>query len=215
MILGKKRPPKKAAEGSRLTIPPHLVPLTLKQKAFLDAYLTNGFNGTQAAKAAGYDAEPPILAGIAHENLRKPNVREQIRIFELENQRKFKATLDDIEQFLLAVFYFDPLEANEVGSRGCNPLTWDQMPKHVRLAIQDVSRTETEVGTRYQVKPYDKMAAVDRLAKYCGLQKGPDGAGSDARRGIIEAALARVRGRAAKRGDGSGEGSTGHSQGGE
>lgn len=52
--------------------------MTDKQKAFVAAYLSNGFNGTRAAQAAGYKGDDNTLAAIASENLRKPKIRQAI-----------------------------------------------------------------------------------------------------------------------------------------
>jgi hypothetical protein len=45
--------------------------LTVKQKAWLEAYLSNGFNATRAALAAGYRGSDHTLRQIGHENSRK------------------------------------------------------------------------------------------------------------------------------------------------
>lgn len=47
--------------------------LTAKQQAFCYHYLSNGFNGTRAAIAAGYPEKS--AAEIAYENLRKPHIK--------------------------------------------------------------------------------------------------------------------------------------------
>lgn len=53
--------------------------LTLKQKLFAEAYVTNGGNGVRAAAAAGYNSDKyNVLAAIASENLRKPEIRAYI-----------------------------------------------------------------------------------------------------------------------------------------
>jgi phage terminase small subunit len=51
--------------------------LTWKQRVFINAYLTNGFNGTQAALAAGYSRRWARM--IAHENLSKHYIQDEIR----------------------------------------------------------------------------------------------------------------------------------------
>jgi phage terminase small subunit len=53
-----------------------LPPLTNKQEAFVDHYIASGFNGTKAAKDAGYSEKSAAV--IATENLRKPNVAHSI-----------------------------------------------------------------------------------------------------------------------------------------
>jgi phage terminase small subunit len=53
------------------------VALTTKQQAFVEAYLSNGFNATQAALSAGYSEKTAY--SIASENLRKPEIAEAIQ----------------------------------------------------------------------------------------------------------------------------------------
>ncbi len=48
--------------------------LTTKQKAFVEAYLANGFNGVKASRAAGYAGDANVLAVTASDNLRKPKI---------------------------------------------------------------------------------------------------------------------------------------------
>lgn len=53
--------------------------LTLKQKAFAEAYVTNGGVGVRAAQVARYDStDYNTLAAIASENLKNPKVRRYI-----------------------------------------------------------------------------------------------------------------------------------------
>lgn len=44
-----------------------------KQKEFINAYLTNGYNGTRAALAAGYSKD--VCYQQAYENLNKPDIK--------------------------------------------------------------------------------------------------------------------------------------------
>ena len=48
--------------------------LTTKQRLFVESYLSNGFNATEAARAAGYKGDSRTLAVVGFENLRKPNI---------------------------------------------------------------------------------------------------------------------------------------------
>lgn len=51
--------------------------LTTKQQAFVEAYLSNGFNATQAALSAGYSEK--TARSIGSENLTKPDISEVIQ----------------------------------------------------------------------------------------------------------------------------------------
>jgi len=52
--------------------------LTRKRQAFVDAYFVCGFNGTAAARMAGYSGNDATLAQIAYENLRIPEIASAI-----------------------------------------------------------------------------------------------------------------------------------------
>lgn len=48
--------------------------LTTKQRLFIESYLSNGFNATEAARAAGYKGTENTLSSVGYENLRKPEI---------------------------------------------------------------------------------------------------------------------------------------------
>jgi hypothetical protein len=52
--------------------------LTGKQRIFVEAYLSNGFNATDAARQAGYKGEESTLSSVGYENLRKPDIAVEI-----------------------------------------------------------------------------------------------------------------------------------------
>lgn len=55
---------------------PTLKTLTAKQRAFVNAYISSGFNATQSALTAGYSAKTAYSIG--SENLRKPEIKAEI-----------------------------------------------------------------------------------------------------------------------------------------
>jgi phage terminase small subunit len=48
--------------------------LTTKQRLFVESYLSNGFNATEAARVAGYQGNENTLSSVGYENLRKPEI---------------------------------------------------------------------------------------------------------------------------------------------
>jgi phage terminase small subunit len=48
--------------------------LTTKQRLFVEHYLSNGFNATEAVRAAGYKGNENTLSSVGYENLRKPEI---------------------------------------------------------------------------------------------------------------------------------------------
>ena len=53
-------------------------PLTHKQLLFVENYIQTGGNGSAAARAAGYRGNSATLGTVAHENLNKPHIRDEI-----------------------------------------------------------------------------------------------------------------------------------------
>src|SRR5262249_2329962 len=53
--------------------------LKLRHQKFIESYLANGGNATQAAKAAGYSPNPGSLRTLASWLLKKPEIQERIR----------------------------------------------------------------------------------------------------------------------------------------
>lgn len=78
-----KKGAKKAMVARRKPAPKPPVPveeqtgvdgLTTKQRLFVESYLSNGFNATEAARAAGYKGNDNTLSSVGYENLRKPEI---------------------------------------------------------------------------------------------------------------------------------------------
>jgi phage terminase small subunit len=70
--------------------------LTDKQRAFVSAYVSNGFNATQAALTAGYSESS--AGSIGSENLQKPEIRDAIDSFLDENTMTAKEVLYRLTQ---------------------------------------------------------------------------------------------------------------------
>jgi len=61
--------------------------LTVKQDAFVKAYLLNGGNATQAAISAGYSEDSARFVG--SENLTKPNIKKVIEEHQKKQEKSF------------------------------------------------------------------------------------------------------------------------------
>jgi predicted DNA-binding ribbon-helix-helix protein len=74
--------------------------LTPKQQLFVDAYLSNGFNGVDAARKAGYKGEYKTLSVVASENLDKPYIVKAIANRTNNVMRKAEKTIVNVyEEF--------------------------------------------------------------------------------------------------------------------
>ena len=77
--------------------------MTLKQTLFVEHYIQNGGNGTAAARAAGYKGSTATLGAVAHENLNKPNIRDEIRRRQAEFRDRMTVTTEAKRQRLWAI----------------------------------------------------------------------------------------------------------------
>lgn len=75
------------------------MPLTSKQQAFCEAYITNGFNATQAAITAGYSEKTACAMGC--ENLTKPEIADFIASFKGEATERALVTIEDVVRGLM------------------------------------------------------------------------------------------------------------------
>jgi phage terminase small subunit len=114
--------------------------LTPKQKLFVEAYLANGCNGTQAAISAGYSARTAKQQ--ASENLSKPDIQAAIQAAMAPRVAKFGLTLDRLEEELACITFLDPRRAyDEEG----HLLPVDKMPEDVARALAGF-QVEAEYG---------------------------------------------------------------------
>lgn len=92
-------------------------PLTSKQRKFVEAYAGNG---TEAARVAGYRGDENVLAQVARDNLRKPQIAEAIRKRETKETRGAIATRQERQAFWTSVMHdcdeqmFARLKASEL-----------------------------------------------------------------------------------------------------
>ncbi len=75
--------------------------LTPKQALFVSEYCSNGYNGYQAAKAAGYKGSYFVLANVATENLKKPYLKAVIDDNIRQRQVKCEFNREQSEQELI------------------------------------------------------------------------------------------------------------------
>jgi len=70
-------------------------PLTPKQLLFVEHYIQNASNGTAAARAAGYRGNTATLGAVAHENLNKPHIWDEIRQRRTEIRERVEISTQD------------------------------------------------------------------------------------------------------------------------
>jgi len=140
-----------------------------RQKLFCIEYLKD-FNATQAAVRAGYSRD--TAAVIAHENLIKPNIQNEIsaQIGQLLKQAKIPLEKQIYDYWVKRAFY-DITEIIDV--KGEIKLTERQLRKKgLTVCIDSINKRVNERGiVTIQYKFADKDKAVEMLQKYIQMIK--------------------------------------------
>lgn len=144
--------------------------LTLKQKLFIEHYLKTS-NGTEAARVAGYEGLPNTLAVVAHENLRKPYIRqiidERLRSIVMESDEVLRRLSQHARASLADVLdengFFDLDTAKRRGT--------DHLLKKLKIKRRiehHEDRGDTEF-LDYEFEIHDPQSALVHLGKHYGL----------------------------------------------
>lgn len=169
--------------------------LTTKQRAFVEAYLANGFNATRAAITAGYSARTarsigaenltkPDIAGLISKRLREMSMSADEALYRLSEQAR-----GSIEDLLDAQQHLNLAEAAQRGKL------------HL---VKELTVTSIAPGVeQVKVKLYDAQAALVHVLKEQHLRAGEpterneivDTLSDDERAERIAALLERARAR--------------------
>lgn len=159
--------------------------LTNKQKAFVDEYLID-LNATQAAIRAGYSPKTAYRTGA--DNLRKPQIQEEIQKAMKDREKRTEITQDFVLKELFAIasangsdfaqVVEEPLIVN--GSYVMNPDTGelkkqevvkitptDKLSEEKQKAISNIKETRNGI----EVNTHDKVRALELLGKHLGMFK--------------------------------------------
>lgn len=152
------------------------IDLTGKQKRFCEEYIFD-FNGTRAAKAAGYSED--TATSIACENLTKPNIQAYIKELESDLAKTLGISRTRVlrEHEKLAFHSIAHLHNTWIERKEFEELTEDQKACIAEISTQ--TRTERiNKGTKdealvdvdyIKIKLYDKQKALDAITKMLGF----------------------------------------------
>lgn len=136
--------------------------LTNKQKKFIDEYLVD-LNATQAAIRAGYKEKAAYRTGA--ENLRKPQIQEEIQNRMQERQQRTEVTQDMVVKELAAIAFaratdYVIIRGGLVIIKNTDDLNEDQV-----RAIAGIK----EGANGIEVKLNDKEKALELLGRHLGM----------------------------------------------
>jgi len=143
-----------------------------RRDRFIQAYIANGGNGTQAAITAGFS--PKAADTRACQLMQDVRVTSALAKRQAELQAKYALTADDVIKSLAQTMYFDPRKLyREDGSlKSVNELDDDTA---MALAQIEVVEMAGEAGAKHvpiytkKVKWLDKNTAREQAMKHLGL----------------------------------------------
>lgn len=135
--------------------------LTYKEKAFCVNYIKNGYNGTQAAKAAGYSLK--CLSEIAAQNLAKLHIKSEIERLRgnLEEALNISKARVVEEHIKIAFSTMEELHDTWISRKKFMQLTASQ-----KACIQSIETNENQ--RMIKIKLYDKQKSLDSISKLMG-----------------------------------------------
>lgn len=147
------------------------MPLTPKEQVFVSQYLID-FNGKRAAMMAGY--KPAAAESSAVRLLAKPHIQEAIVAAQSVALVQTQIRAEAVLQGLAAIGFADITDYLDERGR-LKPTT--EWPKNAGKLIASVKTKQYVEGTGDDAKPvetveiklWDKVAALDKLAKHFGL----------------------------------------------
>jgi phage terminase small subunit len=144
-------------------------PLTPRQRAFVEEYLTD-LNGSQAAIRAGYS--PTSAHVIATENIRKPNIAAAIARGQAARANRVGITKETVLQEM-AVLAMSSLDHYQIDDQG-NVKPAEGAPDGVMRAIQSIKRSVTVAkdGSKTyhaEVRLWMKAEPLKLMGRHVGL----------------------------------------------
>lgn len=135
---------------------------TGKQQAFINAYLSNGFNGTEAARTAGYKGNDATLAAVAYENLRKPHIAAVIK----QRFEELTMSSEEVLARLSNMARTDMTDFMQVYPGGMPAFDFEKAAEANRLGlIKKFKVTPKSI----ELELYDAQAALVHMGKYHAL----------------------------------------------
>ena len=140
--------------------------LTNKQIKFCHEYILD-LNATQAAIRAGYSKNTARF--IACENLTKPNIQQKLAELQAETAKRNQVTVDMIIEELKELGFSNIADFMHDGKM----LPLAEVAKNKLKAVSQVKLTRSVNGNDkreiIEFKLYDKLSALDKLARHCGF----------------------------------------------
>ena len=140
--------------------------LTQKERAFTEEYPID-LNATKAAIRAGYSCR--TAGSTASRLLQKHNIQTALQeSFRLRSVRT-EISQDMVLKELATIAFADMAVFATWGPSGVTLVASDELPEAATRAVAEVSEILTESGRNIKFKLFDKIRALELLAKHLGM----------------------------------------------
>jgi len=140
--------------------------LSAKQQRYAEEYAKD-FNATQAAIRAGYS--PRSAESQALQLLRKPQVAAYLDELRKAQIERTGSEADRIKAALRAIAFSDQRKYQKWGASGVNVLESSGLTDDEAAAVAEVAQTITDAGGTIKIRQFDKLRALELLAKMEGM----------------------------------------------
>jgi len=140
--------------------------LSAKQQRFAEEYVKD-FNATQAAIRAGYSRRSAETQAL--QLLRKPQVAAYLDELRKAQTERTGSEADQIRAALRAIAYSDQRKYQKWGASGVSVLESSDLTDDEAAAVAEVAQTITDAGGSIKIRQFDKLRALELLAKMEGL----------------------------------------------
>lgn len=163
MVAKAKKPVKRAKAGTSKEA------AAARKALFVEAYIANGGNATQAAIAAGYSAK--TAGSMGSQLLKDIKVSEEIAKSAKALANKYELTAERTIREIARLAYSDPRRFyNADGSiKAIHELDDDTAATIASVEVDVLRLDGTRVGETVKVKQWDKNAALEKAMKFHGL----------------------------------------------
>lgn len=137
-----------------------------RRKVFVERYLSNGRNGTEAAREAGFGGKPAALAVRASELLARDDVKAMIDARTRKAMEAAELTTDNWAKEVAALAFFRP---GDLYDEDGNLIPVHKLPSNIQAAIAAVDPLGGSILGGKATKIWDKTAALGLAARHLGL----------------------------------------------
>jgi len=158
--------------------------LSLRQRLFVEVYLSNCGNATDAARRAGYKGSANALGVQGHQNLRNPKIRAAID----ERLKQHRMAAEEVLTRLSDIARADLFDFIRTTKKG-----WEiDLDKAMKSGKTHVIRMLRQGKYGTEIETYDRLRALELIGRYYGLWNRHDRA---LRRRFLEVMRQKVEGR--------------------